>query len=129
MKTFTYALAVGTSAIVFSAFLAADVVNTDRNNQFDFALIGDVPYAPTRTIATSAGTQNVQIYPSPEYDALVADINDHNKVLFSVHVGDIKAGNTWCIGGNSKDVPNAANVYTTNLTLFNTFRNGVIYVP
>src|SRR5215207_3638677 len=99
MKIFAYALAVGATAVVFSTFVAADAVNTDRNSQFDFALIGDAPYAPTGTIATSAGNQNVQIYPSPEYNAVIADINDHNKILFTVHVGDIKAGNTWCIGG------------------------------
>src|SRR5690349_17050920 len=112
MRIYTYALATGAAVMVFSTFVAADAVNTDRNSQFDFALVGDAPYAPTGTIATPAGNQNVQTYPSAEYDAVIADINDHNKVLFTVHMGDIKAGNTWCIGGNSKDLPNAANVYT-----------------
>jgi hypothetical protein len=125
-KMLAYALAAGTAAALFSTFAAGDAVNSDRNSQFDFALIGDVPYAPTGLI----GTKNVQTYPSPEYDALVADINDHNKVLFTVHVGDIKAGNTWCVGGISdKDPVGAANIYTTNVSLFNNFRNGLIYVP
>src|SRR4051812_10586372 len=75
--------------------------NSDRNNQFDFALVGDVPYAPTTTL----GSIKVQSYPAPDYDALIADINAHNKVLFSVHMGDIKAGDTYCVGGNPAKDP------------------------
>ena len=104
-----------TILLATSAALIADG-NTERNNQFDFALVGDVPYAPTGSI----GSSKVQIYPSPEYDALIADINAHNKVLFSVHMGDIKAGDTWCVGGNPKDPAGADNVYASNLQLFNT---------
>jgi hypothetical protein len=100
--------------------------NSDRNNQFDFALIGDVPYAPTGLV----GAAKVQVYPSPEYDALIADINDHKKVLFTVHMGDIKAGDTWCVGGNPlKDPAGTENVYTKNVQLFNTFQNGLVYLP
>ena len=70
---------------------------------------------PTRPTAL-LGSTKVQIYPSPEYDALIADINAHNKVLFSVHMGDIKAGDTWCVGGNpAKDPSGADNIYTKNL--------------
>ena len=113
-------LLIGSRSVV-----SADDGNTDRNNQFDFALIGDVPYAPTAGVSPN----KVQIYPAAEYEAVIADINNHNKVLFTVHMGDIKAGDTWCVGGNSKDPAAAANLYTTNLALFNTFRNSVIYLP
>lgn len=106
-------------------FLAGDQYNSDRNNQFDFALVGDAPYAPTSGVSPS----KVQMYPSPEYEALIADINAHNRVLFTVHMGDIKAGDTWCVGGNSKDPSTAANVYTTNFALFNTFANAAVYLP
>jgi hypothetical protein len=109
-----------------ATFLVGDQYNTDRNNQFDFALIGDVPYAPT----FGTTPNKVQIYPSPEYDAVVADINAHTRVLFTVHMGDIKAGDTWCVGGlTGKDPAGAANVYTTNLTLFNNFVNAAVYLP
>ena len=112
-----------TILLAASAALIADG-NSDRNNQFDFALVGDVPYAPTALL----GSAKVQIYPSPEYDALIADINAHNKVLFSVHMGDIKAGDTWCVGGNQKDPSGADNIYTKNLQLFNSYRNAAIYL-
>src|SRR5262245_53388208 len=108
-----------------SARLAGDDINEDRNNQFDFALIGDVPYAPT----SGALPNKIQVYPSAEYDALITDINKHKKVAFTAHMGDIKAGDTWCVGGSSKDPAGAANIYTTNLMLFNTFQAPVVYIP
>jgi hypothetical protein len=115
-----------TTLVATSAALIAEG-DTERNNQFDFALLGDVPYAPTTTLS---GGKKVQIYPSAEYDALIADINDHKKVLFSVHMGDIKAGDTWCVGGNpANDPAGAENIYTKNLQLFNTFRNAAVYLP
>jgi hypothetical protein len=121
-----FGVAMATLLVSAGGALLADDGNTDRNNQFDFALIGDVPYAPT----SGTSPTKVQIYPSPEYDAVVADINNHNKVLFTIHMGDIKAGDTWCVGGNTaKDPTTAANVYTTNLGLFNNFRNAAIYLP
>lgn len=113
-------------------FLTADDGNTDRNNQFDFALVGDAPYGPTVTVPPppTLGGKTYQTYPSPEYDALIADINRRNKVLFTVHVGDIKGGSTWCVGGNpAKDPTDQANVYTTNLSVFNNFRKGLVYLP
>jgi hypothetical protein len=119
------ALALGVMLASTSARLAGDDINEDRNNQFDFALIGDAPYAPT----SGASPNKVQIYPSPEYNALITDINNHKKVAFTAHMGDIKAGDTWCVGGNSKDPVAAANVYMTNLTLFNTFQAPVVYIP
>jgi len=118
-----------TILLAASAALIADG-NSDRNNQFDFALVGDVPYAPTKLLNPPLPSPKVQIYPSPEYNALIADINAHNKVLFSVHMGDIKAGDTWCVGGNpTKDsLVVGENIYTQNLMLFNTYRNAAIYL-
>jgi len=105
---------------------------SDRNNQFDFALIGDVPYSPTAGISPT----KVQIYPSAEYNSMIADINNHNKVAFTMHMCDIKAGDSWCIGGNPLNADGTpkvqfagANVYTSNLALFNTFTNAVVYLP
>jgi hypothetical protein len=116
-----------------ATFLAADDGNTDRNNQFDFALVGDVPYAPTGFV----GSKKVQIYPAPDYDAMIADINAHKKVLFTVHMGDIKAGDTWCQsdGTLSKDIPKdalgvpvATNIYTKNVSYFNAYQNASVYL-
>jgi hypothetical protein len=105
---------------------AADDATIDRNNQFDIALVGDAPYAPS----TGAAPNKVQTYPAAEYNAVIADINDHKKVLFTVHVGDIKAGDTWCVGGNSgKDPIGAANIFTNNRDLFNTYRNAAVFLP
>ena len=127
----TLALTVTFVLMGSTSFLAADD-DDDRNSQFDFALIGDVPYAPT------AGTGNAtyQTYPSTEYNALIVDINNHNRVAFTAHIGDIKAGNTWCAGGTPTPAPltaptppaGAVDVYTTNLGFFNTFRNGLVYM-
>jgi len=124
-------LAVGvTLATLLLTGSANLLAQTDRNNQFDIALIGDVPYAPTGVVPLiPSGSATVQTYPSAEYNAMIADINNHNKVAFTVHMGDIKAGNTWCVGGNAKDPAGAANVYTTNLALFNTFSNAAVYLP
>src|SRR5262249_2239938 len=122
------ALAAAAILLGTSGRVVGDDINDDRNNQFDFALIGDVPYAPT----TGASPNKYQTYPvpMPEYGAVIADINAHKKVAFTVHVGDIKAGDTWCAGGNpAKDPAAAANVYTNNLTLFNSFQAPVVYIP
>jgi hypothetical protein len=120
-----YAIAVTVLLTGASSFLAGDEVNADRNNQFDFALIGDAPYAPTAGVSPNKS----QIYPSSEYDAVIADINGHKRVMFTVHVGDIKAGDTWCVGDNTKDPVGAANIYQSSLSLFNTFQNAVVYLP
>src|SRR5438093_12759117 len=93
-----------------STRVAGDDINNDRNNQFDFALIGDVPYSPTSGVSPT----KIQVYPSTEYNMLIADINNHKKVAFSAHMGDIKADDTWCIGGNAKDLAGAPNVYVNN---------------
>src|SRR5687767_14713522 len=87
--------------------------NGHRNKTFEFALIGDAPYAPT------GGTPKVQIYPAPAYERMIADINTDKKLVFVVHAGDIKAGDTLC----SNDV------YTQNLSYFNSFRMPAIFVP
>lgn len=123
------AFALSTLFVGSAAFLTADDGNSDRNNQFDFALIGDAPYGPT-VGGSPVGTPKFQVYPAPEYEAVIADINAHKKVLFTVHVGDIKAGDTRCTGANTdRDLPGAVNIYTTNLAYFNTFANALIYAP
>lgn len=86
----------------------------EKNFRFEFALIGDNPYAPT---AGTAPTKR-QVYPPPLYLNLIADINAH-KVDFVAHIGDIKAGDTLC----------ADDVYSNNLNLFNTFRSPAVYLP
>ncbi|HTM49365.1 MAG TPA: hypothetical protein VL285_11805, partial [Bryobacteraceae bacterium] len=118
-------LALGGAIAVFVLAAGSLFAQTDRNNQFDIALVGDVPYAPT----IGTGNSKFQVYPSLEYNALIADINAHNKVAFTVHMGDIKAGDTWCVGGNPKDPAGMANIYTANLALFNSYANGVVYLP
>jgi hypothetical protein len=50
-------------------------------------------------------------------------------VLFTVHMGDIKAGDTWCVGGNpAKDPSGAENIYTKNLELFNSYRKPAVFL-
>ncbi len=78
---------------------------------FSFAAIGDAPYEPV-----SAGRQ---VYPVPAYEALISKINSDADVAFSVHIGDIKAGNTLC----------EENVYVKNLEYFNTFAKPLIFTP
>jgi hypothetical protein len=80
---------------------------------FEFVVIGDMPYGPT------TGTPKVQVYPSPQYDSLIADINGTQKLGFVIHIGDIKAGDTRCDD----------NVYSSNLGFFNQFSRPVIYLP
>jgi hypothetical protein len=89
----------------------------DGNSKFDFALIGDAPYGP----ATGTGANRVQVYPAPEYERMIADINDSLKdnKSFVIHVGDIKEGNSRCDD----------NVYTQNRTYFDAFEMAAIFVP
>jgi hypothetical protein len=85
------------------------------NSAFEFALIGDQPYNPTTTVPAGS----VQVYPALAYERLIANVNEYQNLEMVVHVGDIKAGTTRCDD----------NVYTQNLTYFNSFRPGVIYTP
>ncbi|MBL8175347.1 MAG: hypothetical protein JNK48_11805 [Bryobacterales bacterium] len=78
---------------------------------FSFAAIGDAPYEPV-----VGGRQQ---YPVPAYEALIAKINSDADVAFSVHIGDIKAGNTLC-----ENV-----VYSQNLAYFNSFAKPLIFTP
>jgi hypothetical protein len=84
-----------------------------KNFPYDFAVIGDQPYFP------KVGTQ--QQYPgNSEYINVINDINSlRHKLEFSVHIGDIKAGDTFC----SNDV------YANNLALFGRFYSPVVYLP
>ena len=79
--------------------------------QFSFAAIGDVPYEPV--------TNGHQVYPVPQYERLIANINSDSSIEFTVHIGDIKAGNTLC----------EDDVYANNLAYFNSFQNPVIFTP
>jgi hypothetical protein len=83
--------------------------------KYNFAMIGDAPYGP------AGGTPRVQIYPSPAYERMIADINASQKEnkSFVIHVGDIKEGNSLC---NDE-------VYTKNLEYFNTFEPPAVFVP
>jgi hypothetical protein len=74
-----------------------------------FAVIGDMPYtSPTLPDAVT------------RYQRLITDVNNsYKKVKFTIHVGDIKAGNTFCDDS----------VYLTNKTLFDTFADAAIYLP
>ena len=114
-----------TSGALIAVLLAAPALIADdkdkenedegeRNFRFEFALIGDNPYAPT----TGVLPNKKQVYPPPMYLNLINDLNK-NKLEFVVHAGDIKAGDTWC----------SDDVYANNLELFNTFKAPVIYLP
>lgn len=86
---------------------------------FSFAAIGDVPYTPI----TGTGNNSHQVYPVVVngvdiYDKLINSINS-NDVAYTVHIGDIKGGNTWCDDA----------VYTNNVDYFNKFANPLIFSP
>src|SRR3954452_11833898 len=49
-------------------------------NNFDIALLGDMPYGVAR---------------EPAYERLIADVNNLHP-LFAVHIGDTKSGSTLC---------------------------------
>jgi hypothetical protein len=95
--------------------LRADDSMTSGSKDFpyDFAVIGDQPYFPK--------LGNTQQYPTnSEYINVINDINSYrHKMEFTVHVGDIKAGDTLC----SNDV------YANNLSLFGRYYSPAIYLP
>src|SRR5688572_17659297 len=78
---------------------------------FSFAAIGDVPYEPV--------LNGRQVYPVVQYEQLIAHVNSDPSIEFTVHIGDIKAGNTLC----------EDNVYANNFAYFNSFQNPVIFTP
>jgi hypothetical protein len=102
-----------------AALAVSATAGAQGTNKFDFAVIGDAPYGP----ATGSGTNRVQVYPSPSYERMIADINtttvSDRKSSFVIHVGDIKEGNSRCDN----------NVYTTNRDYFNSFQMAAIFVP
>jgi len=107
------------TAIIATGSGSVAVADNDRD-KYSFAVIGDMPYNPV-----AAG---VQVYPAPDYERVIADINgsnnnrrddDDSRPAFTVHVGDIKGGATRCDN----------NVYTQNKTYFNSYRNPVIFTP
>jgi len=101
-------IALGVMLFCVTPFLVGD--NGLKNHQFTFAVFGDQPYLPQ--------SGNQQVYPPPEYQAMIANINTA-KVDFAVHIGDIKAGATLCTN----------NVYTENLALFNSVASPMVYLP
>ncbi|MGH9723391.1 MAG: hypothetical protein ACRD8O_24530 [Bryobacteraceae bacterium] len=99
---------IATALLAGSTLLAAD--------NYSFAVIGDQPYVPTEA-APGGGLQ--QKYPAPLYVNLINQINADTSVQFTMHIGDIKAGNTLC----------QDRVLDQNLASFNSFTNPVIYTP
>ena len=104
-----------------SRFLLSAVLATSTSlaeDRYAFAVIGDMPYTPS----TGPNGTGSQVYPSLPYERVIADINsddNDDKIDFTIHIGDIKAGNTLC----------SDDVYTQNLTYFNSFKRGLIYTP
>jgi len=98
-----------TLTAVCAALLLAG--SAEAQPQFSFAAIGDAPYEPV--------ANGRQVYPSPGYDRLITHINSDPSIEFSVHIGDIKAGNTLC----------EDDVYLNNFAYFNSFQNPVIFTP
>src|SRR6059036_1676092 len=76
----------GRAAVCAAALLITCVANAQP--QFSFAAIGDVPYEPV--------ANGRQVYPVPQYERLIANVNSDTSIDFTVHIGDIKAGNTLC---------------------------------
>lgn len=70
---------------------------------FDVALIGDMPYGPAN---------------EPRFERVIADIN-RTAVDFTIHIGDTKSGSTRCDNSH----------YTKVLSWFNSFDNALIYTP
>ena len=70
---------------------------------FDIALIGDMPYGPAA---------------EPKFERVIADIN-RQVVDFTIHIGDTKSGSTRCDNSH----------YTKVVSWFNSFDTGVIYTP
>jgi hypothetical protein len=93
---------------------AQDTTSGLKNFPYEFAVVGDEPYFPKVT----GGEQQ---YPAnSEYVNMVNDINGlRNKLDFTVHIGDIKAGDTLC----------SNNVYAQNLLLFGRYYSPVVYLP
>ncbi|MGH8771071.1 MAG: hypothetical protein ACREV2_07805 [Burkholderiales bacterium] len=69
--------------ILFAACLAAspDHDRNENGKRFSFALIGDLPYNDLQ---------------SKKLDRVIANINDDERVKFTIHVGDIKSGASLC---------------------------------
>ena len=97
------------TAVCAAALLVA--CSAKAQPQFSFAAIGDAPYEPVAS--------GHQVYPALGYERLIAHINSDPSIEFSVHIGDIKAGNTLC----------EDNVYANNFAYFNSFLNPVIFTP
>jgi len=102
-----------TSIITAASLLAACAsMGTSANpahgqGSFEFALIGDVPYAALPGVADA------------KYDVLVHDINSTKKIRWVMHAGDIKSGSTMC----------SDELFSDRLQRLNQFDIPVIYTP
>lgn len=72
------------ASVSMMAFANSEHTPAKGHGQFEFALIGDTPY----------GVAPGQDY--PPFDSLVNDINDHHKIKWIMHAGDIKSGGSLC---------------------------------
>ena len=97
---------------------------------FSFAAIGDAPYEPTISLQEPGKAAALyQKYPVPAYDTLISKINSDTDLEFTVHIGDIKAGNTQCFDDGTPFVGENGprDVYKENLKYFNTFNKPLIF--
>ncbi|MGH8727379.1 MAG: hypothetical protein ACREV9_04300 [Burkholderiales bacterium] len=67
--------------VLLGSCFAATSAYDDRDKRFSFALIGDLPY------------DDLQF---AKFDRVIADINDDERVTFTIHGGDIKSGPSLC---------------------------------
>lgn len=98
---------VAIAVLTLSCFTMLNVANISQaqNAQpFVFGLWGDMPYAKSND--------------SVKIPALVKDINDAN-LMFSIYDGDIKDGSSQCTD----------DIYTAAISLFNSLKAPVVYVP
>ena len=112
MKTYTSFIAA--SIIMMSLSVQANEKEShskhhsnNAKGQFNFALIGDVPY----------GVAPGEYY--QPYENLVDDINDDKRLKWVLHAGDIKSGGTECSDALFED----------RLHRFNQFNKPVVMTP
>ena len=84
------------------SFIPNVVAQTSRNNKFEFALIGDMPYNANE---------------EKQFSNLIKDIN-RSQVKFTVHDGDFKSGSSPCTD----------EVFQTHKNLFQQFKQPFIFI-
>ncbi|MDJ0677584.1 MAG: hypothetical protein QNJ36_19745 [Calothrix sp. MO_167.B42] len=80
-----------------------------RKSGFSFALVGDLPYA----------TADSEEVPVKKFDNVIKEINNDDKIRFTVHVGDIKSGGKTCDDQR----------ITARYNQLQTLRQALIYTP